>query len=185
MLVEKECPSWLYPVIMGATAIWERWDSMLPDGSINPGTMTSFNQYALGSIINWLHQSVGGISPTELGWKRFLVRPVPGGGMTSAEAQYDSPYGLIISSWKLDSPGKFRMQLIIPPNSTAYVVLPDRQRYDGDTSTEQGIQFASGEHEIYCDYTPREWPPKALLTLFREDTSGIRPRSLYVNGLRH
>lgn len=172
MLVERECPSWLYPVIMGATTIWERWDSMLPDGSINPGTMTSFNHYALGSIINWLHQSVGGISPTELGWKKFLVRPVPGGGMTSAEAQYDSPYGLITSSWKLDGPGRFRMQLIIPPNSTAYVILPDRQQHDGDTSTEQGIQFASGEYEIYCDYIPRAWPPKALLTLFREDTSG-------------
>lgn len=55
MLLEKDCPSWLYPITMGATTIWERWDSMLPDGSVNPGDMTSFNHYALGSVANWLH----------------------------------------------------------------------------------------------------------------------------------
>ncbi|KAJ5759083.1 alfa-L-rhamnosidase [Penicillium odoratum] len=171
MLLEKECPSWLYPVTMGATTIWERWDSMLPDGSINPGTMTSFNHYALGSIINWLHQSVAGISPTEQGWKKFLVRPVPGGGITSAETKYDSPYGLIECSWKLRGPTAFSMDLIIPPNATAYVILPDRQRHDCDISKEVGVHFDAGEYEIYCDFTPRAWPPKALLTLFREDTS--------------
>ncbi|KAJ5928701.1 alfa-L-rhamnosidase [Penicillium verhagenii] len=171
MLLEQECPSWLYPVTMGATTIWERWNSMLPDGSINPGTMTSFNHYALGSIVNWLHQTVGGLSPTELGWKRFLVRPVPGGGITSAKTTYDSPFGLITCNWHLAGPGKFCMQLIIPPSATAYVILPDRQKHDDDISTERGIPFDSGEYEIYCDFQPRDWPPKALLTLFREDTS--------------
>ncbi|MFT2588613.1 hypothetical protein, partial [Escherichia coli] len=48
LLLQTECPSWLYPVTMGATTVWERWDSMLPDGSVNPGEMTSFNHYALG-----------------------------------------------------------------------------------------------------------------------------------------
>ena len=57
---ERECPSWLYPVTMGATTIWERWDSMLPDGTINPGEMTSFNHYALGAVADWMHRTVGG-----------------------------------------------------------------------------------------------------------------------------
>ncbi len=48
LLFQTECPSWLYPVTMGATTVWERWDSLLPDGSVNPGEMTSFNHYALG-----------------------------------------------------------------------------------------------------------------------------------------
>ena len=56
MLMEKECPSWLYPITMGATTVWERWDSMLPDGSINPGEMTSFNHYALGAVADWMHR---------------------------------------------------------------------------------------------------------------------------------
>ena len=57
------CPSWLYPVTMGATTIWERWDTMLPDGSINPGEMTSFNHYALGAVADWLHRTVAGLAP--------------------------------------------------------------------------------------------------------------------------
>src|SRR5665648_1144760 len=57
LLLQDQCPSWLYSVRMGATTIWERWDSMLPDGSINPGEMTSFNHYALGAVADWLHRT--------------------------------------------------------------------------------------------------------------------------------
>src|SRR5262249_14600583 len=69
LLVEQECPSWLYPVTMGATTIWERWDSMLPDGSINPGEMTSFNHYAFGAVADWLHRVVGGLAPAAPGYR--------------------------------------------------------------------------------------------------------------------
>ncbi|KAL3496075.1 bacterial alpha-L-rhamnosidase-domain-containing protein [Aspergillus germanicus] len=62
MLLEKHCPSWLYPITMGATTTWERWDSMLPDGRVNEGAMTSFNHYALGAVASWLHGSIAGIS---------------------------------------------------------------------------------------------------------------------------
>jgi alpha-L-rhamnosidase len=58
LLLQTECPSWLYPVTMGATTIWERWDSMLPDGTINPGQMTSFNHYALGAVADWMHRAM-------------------------------------------------------------------------------------------------------------------------------
>ena len=67
---ETENPSWLYPVTMGATTIWERWDSMLPDGTINPGQMTSFNHYALGAVADWMHRTVGGLAPAEPGYRR-------------------------------------------------------------------------------------------------------------------
>ena len=70
--LEEGCPSWLYPVSMGATTIWERWDSMLPDGSINPGEMTSFNHYALGAVADWIYQGVLGIRP---GWNSPAERP--------------------------------------------------------------------------------------------------------------
>ena len=59
-MLQTGCPSWLYPVTMGATTVWERWDSMLPDGTINPGEMTSFNHYALGAVADWLHRTRGG-----------------------------------------------------------------------------------------------------------------------------
>ena len=70
LLLQRECPSWLYPVTMGATTVWERWDSMLPDGSINPGEMTSFNHYALGAVADWMHRTIGGIAP----WNRATPR---------------------------------------------------------------------------------------------------------------
>lgn len=59
LLVQRECPSWLYPVTMGATTIWERWDSLRPDGSVNPGEMTSCNHYALGAVVGCLHHTSG------------------------------------------------------------------------------------------------------------------------------
>ncbi|MBO0813080.1 MAG: family 78 glycoside hydrolase catalytic domain, partial [Microlunatus sp.] len=84
LLLEKENPSWLYPVTMGATTVWERWDSMLPDGSINPGEMTSFNHYALGAVADWLHKVVAGIDALEPGYAKIKIAPQPGGGLTSA-----------------------------------------------------------------------------------------------------
>ncbi|OQD83127.1 hypothetical protein PENANT_c018G02115 [Penicillium antarcticum] len=124
MLQEKNCPSWMYPITMGATTVWERWDSMLPDGTINPGEMTSFNHYALGSIINWLHSSVGGVTPLSPGWKEIRVAPIPGGTVTSAEVVYQTAYGRLECEWKVVG-GRFEMELVVPANSRALVVLPE------------------------------------------------------------
>lgn len=137
MLLEKECPSWLYPITMGATTIWERWDSMLPDGSINPGSMTSFNHYALGSVANWLHTVVGGITPLDPGWKRFQVKPRPGGGLTSCDVSFDSPHGLVSVKWAIEGgpnagQSKFRLKLEVPPNAKALVCLPGKDQGEDD-----------------------------------------------------
>jgi alpha-L-rhamnosidase len=75
LVLERSCPSWLYPVTMGATTVWERWDSMLPDGSVNTGWMTSFNHYALGAIADWLHRYAAGLAPATPGYRRIRVRP--------------------------------------------------------------------------------------------------------------
>ena len=93
LLTQRECPSWLYPVTMGATTIWERWDSMLPDGSINPGDMTSFNHYALGAVADWLHRTVAGLALSSPGYRTFTVAPRPGGGLTHASTAHQTPYG--------------------------------------------------------------------------------------------
>jgi len=103
LLLQTECPSWLYPVTMGATTVWERWDSMLPDGTINPGEMTSFNHYALGAVADWLHRTIGGIAPAEPGYRRVLVAPRPGPGLTHAETSLDSPSGPIAVSWQVEA----------------------------------------------------------------------------------
>ena len=134
LLLQQECPSWLYPVTMGATTVWERWDSMLPDGSINPGEMTSFNHYALGAVADWMHRTIGGLTPTEPGYRRMEIHPRPGGGLTHAEARHVTPYGLAESRWKIKS-GKFDLDVTVPPNASAQVVLPNGEQHEVGSGT--------------------------------------------------
>ncbi|KAL7625877.1 hypothetical protein AAE478_005101 [Parahypoxylon ruwenzoriense] len=123
MLLQTAVPSWLYQVVMNATTTWERWDSLLPDGSLNPGEMTSFNHYAFGSVANWIYQVIGGIAPAEPGWKTIKVNVIPGGNLTWAKASYLSPYGKVTTEWEVNNTG-FHLRLSIPPNTNAEITLP-------------------------------------------------------------
>lgn len=113
LLLERECPSWLYPITMGATTVWERWDSMLPDGTINPGQMTSFNHYALGAVADWMHRVVGGIAPLAPGYSKVLVAPQPGGGLTEAETELETPQGRVAVRWVV-SGDQFAVDVDLP-----------------------------------------------------------------------
>ncbi|CRK42527.1 hypothetical protein BN1723_005333, partial [Verticillium longisporum] len=151
MLQERDHPSWLYPVGMGATTIWERWNSMLPDGTINPGQMTSFNHYALGSVCAFMHNVVGGLSPALPGWKKALVKPQPGGTVRSARTWFDSPYGPYEVDWRCEG-SKMTTRLRVPPNAEARVVL-------------EGIdqEVGSGEYVFETLWeTDPEWPPSHI-----------------------
>jgi alpha-L-rhamnosidase len=144
--------------------MWERWDSMLPDGSINPGEMTSFNHYALGSVANWLHSVVGGISPITPGWKDILFAPIPGGPLTSAKTKYLSPHGLVESEWKVNGE-TFRMKIRVPPNCEGVVELP----YQGHEQI-QRREVGSGVWEFETEWKghEEEWPPKAIYDPFSQ-----------------
>jgi alpha-L-rhamnosidase len=123
LLLQTGCPSWLYSVTMGATTVWERWDSMLPDGSINPGEMTSFNHYALGAVADWLHRRVAGLAPAAPGYRRLLVRPVPTHALTSASARHVTPYGEAAVSWQRVD-GQLRLSVTVPVGAEAEVHVP-------------------------------------------------------------
>ncbi|CAN6674979.1 hypothetical protein TRVA0_076S00188 [Trichomonascus vanleenenianus] len=128
MLLNEENPSWLYPITMGATTTWERWDSMLPDGKINPGEMTSFNHYALGAVADWMHRSIGGLQCAAPGWKEVVIKPLLGGGISHATTTHDSMFGKISCSWKVVG-SKFSLEVVIPANVTGVVHLPDGKMY--------------------------------------------------------
>jgi alpha-L-rhamnosidase len=128
LLLEEGCPSWLYPVTMGATTVWERWDSMLPDGTINPGEMTSFNHYALGAVADWMHKAIGGIRPLEPGYARILIQPQPGEGIDWANTSLKTPHGEVRAAWKHDG-GEFLLEATVPGGVEADVVLPDGARH--------------------------------------------------------
>ncbi|MBO0828293.1 MAG: glycoside hydrolase family 78 protein [Streptosporangiales bacterium] len=144
LVLQRECPSWLYQVTMGATTIWERWDGLLPDGSLNPGEMLSFNHYAYGAVADWLHRYVAGLAPLEPGYRRLLVRPRPGGGLTHAAAGLRTPYGRAEVSWRVDG-DHLVTEVVVPPNATARVDLP------GD---EQAVDVGSGAHHFTTSLAP-------------------------------
>ncbi|WP_431031308.1 family 78 glycoside hydrolase catalytic domain [Plantibacter sp. RU18] len=122
-LLQGGNPSWLYPVSMGATTIWERWDSMLPDGTVNPGDMTSFNHYALGAVSDWLHRVVAGLAPAAPGYRSIRFEPRPGGGLTSAGATHLTPYGEASIDWSI-ADSVMSTSVTVPFGATAIVALP-------------------------------------------------------------
>ena len=138
LLLQPECPSWLYPVTMGATTIWERWDSMLPDGTINPGQMTSFNHYALGAVADWMHRSIGGIAPFEPGYSKVLIAPQPGGDIRWAQSSLETRHGKISVSWSRGGDGPIEFDIAVPDGVAALVQLPGSDVQE----------FGSGRHHI-------------------------------------
>ena len=104
---------------MGATTIWERWDSMLPDGTINPGEMTSFNHYALGAVADWMHRTIGGHRAAGAGYARVLVAPRPGGGLLGP-ASLETRHGTMSVAWSRMDEGRIELDVVVPEGVTAW-----------------------------------------------------------------
>ena len=158
LLLQTECPSWLYEVSMGATTMWERWNSVRPDGSFGPVGMNSLNHYAFGAISEWLYRCVAGINPDESapGFKRSLLRPLPNSLLQSAEAEINTPYGVLRSGWKL-ADGKLEVCFTVPFNTTARIVLPDAKGaavYENGAPIDADAPFERGSGVWRYVYTP-------------------------------
>ncbi len=129
LLLQPECPGWMYEVDRGATTIWERWDALRPDGSVNEESttkggenMVSFNHYAFGSVGEFLYRYVAGIEPAAPGFSRVLVRPHVDARLGHAEGSYLSRAGKICSAWRLDG-DQASFDIEVPVGAT--VELPD------------------------------------------------------------
>ncbi|WP_033338813.1 alpha-L-rhamnosidase [Catenuloplanes japonicus] len=156
LLLQTGCPSWLYPVTMGATTVWERWDSMLPDGSINPGEMTSFNHYALGAVADWLHRTVAGLAPAAPGYRELLIRPIPSAELDHAWARHDTPYGEAYAGWERDG-GLLTLRITVPAGTTATVHVPGAAR---------PLTAGPGRHEwTVPDRVTDQGPPRTIREL--------------------
>jgi len=125
LLLNETFPSWGYSIREGATTIWERWDGFTREHGFQTPAMNSFNHYSLGSVGEWLYRDVAGIDtdPAAPGYARIVIRPMPGGGLTSAEATYRSMHGPIASAWHL-ADGAFTLDLTLPANTSATVHIP-------------------------------------------------------------
>ena len=167
VLLNEECPGWLYAVNQGATTIWERWDALKPDGTVNLSndqagggsassadfdpedqsapSMTSFNHYAYGAVGDWLYRRVAGLEALEPGWKRFRVRPLPGGGLTWAEAHTTTPFGMARARWEIRE-GSFELTVEVPEGTSCEATLPD-----GTTQT-----LEAGKHTLDCVFLGKQ-----------------------------
>ncbi|CAN5479877.1 glycoside hydrolase family 78 protein [soil metagenome] len=125
LLLQQDYPSWLYPVKMGATTIWERWDGQKPDSSFQTPGMNSFNHYAYGAIGDWMYREVAGLDTydDEPGYKKIRIQPHLGGGFTNVKATLQTNYGTASSGWKIEG-NKILVDVEIPANTTATVYLP-------------------------------------------------------------
>ena len=152
LLFQDTCPSWLYEVKTGGTTIWERWDALRPDGTVNiddltsnkgkeesDGGMVSFNHYANGAVGDFLYRRIAGIEATIGGYKTFSIAPLIGGGITSARGSVLTPYGTIVSEWIIEN-GEFRLHVEVPVSTECTISLPDGQEHN----------MGSGKSEFSC-----------------------------------
>lgn len=139
LLMQETYPSWLYPVKMGATTIWERWNGIRPDKTFEPASMNSFNHYAYGAIGDWMYRILAGLD-TDIegpGYKKTVIKPYIGGKITQASASLETYYGKLSSSWTIEN-GKFNLTIEIPANTSATVFIPAKSI---ESISENGISI--------------------------------------------
>ena len=141
LLLQDTYPSWLYPVKMGATTIWERWDGIRPDSTFQTPDMNSFNHYAYGAIGDWMYRVVTGIDTYEdgPGYHHSRIYPHPGGNLSYAGADLQTGYGRLSSHWRLEN-DSLLIDLVIPANTTSTFYIPAPE---GGLITEGGQPLAS------------------------------------------
>ena len=151
VLLNNGFPGWFYEVDMGATTIWERWNSLMPDGTPNPDGMNSYNHYAYGSVMEFVYRRIAGIEAKEAGFAKIKVAPHPVKGLPKLYAEYESVRGKIVSEyWQKD--GKIEYVIEIPGQIEAEIVLPNEAPVfvKGGRHT-----FVRDSEDLYCEpYTP-------------------------------
>lgn len=157
IFMKEDFPGWFYAVKKGATTVWERWNSILPNGDFDESGMNSLNHYAYGSIGSWLYEKVAGIRQLEPGYKKLEISPSLTKGMSEVEAEFDSVYGTIGCHIRCKN-GTILVDVIIPANTTAIVKLPEKAEeltigsgkyhYEYETTTSLEIEKFSLESTL-------------------------------------
>lgn len=120
LLLRREFPSWIYPVTMGATTMWEHWDGIVPDGRLWSKDMNSYNHYAYGAVADWIYEKAAGIRPLEAGFKKIRFAPEPDPRLGRLEVRFSSRAGEIASQWFYDG-GMIRYRIETPVDAEAVI----------------------------------------------------------------
>lgn len=125
LLLNEAYPGWLYEVNLGATTVWERWNSLEADGTISGTGMNSLNHYAYGSIAEWMYRYMCGLNPRMDEEVKMLIRPMPDKRFSYVKGAWESVFGTYVSNWSYDDEAGFRYELEIPFNANAKVIFPN------------------------------------------------------------
>ena len=137
---QNDFPSWLYEVDMGATTIWERWNSVLPDGKLSKSGMNSLNHYTYGCIAQWMYENISGLTLAAPGFKRFRVQPEFTERFEFVNMKYCSLKGLIETKWDRTENGSYHVYVKVPFDTEAEVIL------NGESYV-----VAAGEYHFHCE----------------------------------
>jgi alpha-L-rhamnosidase len=153
LLLNEDYPGWLYEVKLGATTIWERWNSLLPDGTISGTSMNSMNHYSYGAILEWLFRYAAGIDvrESEPGARKIYIVPCPYVGIRSLDALWDTPHGKCRVNWKLKSATEIQLMVTVPFDTEAELTIPGKP-FESEKNFSSGSSGISG-HFLSWDQT--------------------------------
>ena len=127
VLLQHNCPGWLYSVDLGATTIWERWNGYTKEHGFGPVRMNSFNHYAYGAVLGWMYRTIAGIRPGRKGgYREFMLAPKPDRRVEWVKASYRSVAGTITSTWRYED-DMWTWEFSVPNGTTAQVIVPDEK----------------------------------------------------------
>ncbi|MBQ9412216.1 MAG: family 78 glycoside hydrolase catalytic domain [Oscillospiraceae bacterium] len=158
-LLKEGFPSWLYCVNLGATTVWERWNSIGPDGVISPTGMNSLNHYSYGSVMEFVYGWAAGIRPLSPGFRRAVIAPNPDYRLPTLECSFDSAAGRYVSNTKINADGTLSVHVEIPFGCVAELTLPRSGRgtetlgagvYDFQYMPERDYRKPFDEHTAIC-----------------------------------
>ena len=122
LLLNRSFPSWLFSVRMGATTMWEHWDSLKEDGSMWSSDMNSFNHYAYGAVGDWLMGAVLGINPMTPGYEQVLLTPHADKRLGYARGSFDTARGTVQSGWQVQD-DSVCYRFLLPRGMTGKAVI--------------------------------------------------------------
>ena len=146
-LLQNGYPGWMHCIELGATTIWERWNSVLDNGMLSGTMMNSLNHYSFGSVVEYLYRDVAGLKVLEPGFKKVLITPLMNQKLKYMKMSYDSVYGTYRVEWEIKKDGMVHVLVEVPFSCTAVIGLPF---YDGDV-TEVGAGVHTYEYKPTTD----------------------------------
>jgi alpha-L-rhamnosidase len=146
ILFNEAFPGWLYAVNLGATTIWERWNSLLPGGRISDTGMNSLNHYSAGSVCEAIYSRIAGLRCAVPGWKEAVIAPLPNYRLKRISLEFDSPRGTYKTAWEIRMDNSFEMRVTIPAGARAVIIRPGHPE-------QERIEVSGGDYQYR--YTPR------------------------------